>query len=184
MKRILLILVIATSAVAQQQGSVDEMMASYAEMSKPVPEHRRLEARAGKLDVTTKLWLDPTRPPVVFRGSGEAKMILGGRFLQVTTKLHGKTSAEALQLFGFDTRTNEYTLTGFDTLGTYAISAAGKYDETQNAMILAGSYLEPPTNEERKYRFVMKGDVFSLYFAMPDGKEMLVAETTYRKVSR
>jgi hypothetical protein len=94
--------------------------------------------------------------------------------------------SESVTIYGFDRRTSDYTLVGMDTLSTYYITAAGKYDEAQKGIVLHGSYAQPPSMTETKYRFVWtkpggKEHLFTLFFAMPDGKEMRVAETRFTR---
>jgi hypothetical protein len=192
MKRlsVVLVLLLAVPALAQdakKQPSEAEIMAMYAEMAQPVAEHKRITDLAGSWKVTTKLWFDPAGQPMTATGTGVAKPILGGRFVQIDTTLAGTPASESMSVVGFDRRTNEYTLVGFDTLGTYYITAAGKYDEAQKSILLSGSYLQPPANVPQKYRFAWKmasadENVLVLYFATPDGKEARVAETTMARV--
>jgi hypothetical protein len=48
-----------------------------------------------------------------------------------------------------------------------------------------GSYAQPDTGNEQKYRFVLTQTadrhVLTLYFALPDAKEAKVAETIYSR---
>jgi hypothetical protein len=149
----------ALPLAAQEQKKPDaapaaDPMAAYIEMAKPVAEHKRLEEMAGRWNVTTSLWFDPAGKPVVSSGTGVGRMILGGRFLSLENDVGGQLPSQSLTIYGFDRRTNDFTLVGYDTLGTYYIEAAGKRDEAQNGIVLHGSYLQPPANREQKYRFV------------------------------
>lgn len=61
----------------------------------------------------------------------ENAMILGGRFLQ--SRLQGgqpPMQIESLVLTGFDRRHNRYTTVGFDTWGTYYVTAAGTMQDS------------------------------------------------------
>lgn len=184
MKRVLIALLLCTSAALAQenkQSQADAVMAGYIEAAKPVAEHRRLMELVGPWKVTTTLWFDPAAAPQVSAGSGTGRMILGGRFLQLDTTVSGAIPADHLTIFGFDRRTNDYTLVGFDTLGTYYITAAGKHDEARNGIVFHGSYLQPPAGTEQKYHFVWqtlssREHVLTLYFAI-GGKDVRVAET-------
>jgi hypothetical protein len=184
MKKILIVLwlfVLAMPALAQEapkKPSDEEMLAYYIETARPVEQHQRLVDLAGDWNVTTKLWFDPAGQPKVATGKGKGKMILGGRFVSVETDLGGDLPSQALTIFGFDRRTNEYTLVGFDTLGTYYIDAAGKTEGGK--VVLNGSYAQPPAGNLQKYRFVWTrsagGELLTLYFDMA-GKDVKVAET-------
>jgi hypothetical protein len=113
-------------------------------------------------------------------------MILGGRFLQMHATTRGKLPVESLGIWGYDTRTSEYTMNGYDTMGTYSIAAAGRYDEAKKALVLEGSYLQPPENAPQRYRFLLTSPrsnerVLTLLYLLPNGRETKVAETRYTR---
>lgn len=184
---LLIALTSAMSALAQddaakKKAEEDAMMAYYVESAKPVAEHARLAELTGPWKVTTKLWFGSGEPQTV-TGTGSGRLILGGRFVELLADTKGAFDQEALTIFGFDRRTSDYTMVGFDTLGTYYITAAGKYDEAQKGVVLHGSYAQPPNLQQQKYHFVWtrpseKEHVMTLYFAM-DGKDVRVAETRF-----
>ena len=180
--RIAVLLLLTVSAVAQEQKPpAEEMMALYVEAAKPAAEHQRLTELSGPWKVSTKLWLDPAADAQSAAGSGNGKMILGGRFLQLEMDVKGAMGSEAMTLLGFDRRTNEYTMVGLDTHGTYYITAAGKYDEAHKGVVFRGSYAQPPSGEEQEYFFVWtkpseREQLLTLFFTM-NGKDVRVAET-------
>lgn len=184
MKRMMVgLLLVAVSAGAQEKAPPDPM-AYYIETAKPVAEHARLAELTGPWKITTKLWFGPGDPQVG-TGTGSGRMILGGRFLEFTAETKGGFASDALTIYGFDRRTNDYTLVGYDTLGTYYITAAGKYDESKKAVVLRGSYLQPPQMTDTSYYFVWtrpseKEHLMTLYFTM-DGKDVRVAETRFTR---
>jgi hypothetical protein len=180
------LLLVAVGGGLHAQTEEEKVMAMYVEMARPVAEHKKLDALAGDWKVTTKFWFG-AGDPQVYTGTARNRMILGGRFLQSDVKQrHGDTSMESLTLYGFDRRTSEYTLVGYDTLGTYYVTAAGKPDAGRGGVVMNGTYLQPPALTEQKYTFLWteKGKsehAFTLYFLGPDGKDMLVAETTFER---
>jgi hypothetical protein len=190
------ILVMALSVVAARAAeapkkqaplpSPDAMLAAYDAASKPVAAHKKLLELTGSWTMEVKLWLDPSQPPQIYPGAATGRMILGGRFLQMSAMAKGKLPVESLGIWGFDTRTSQYTMTGYDTMGTYSISAAGKYDPAKKAIVLEGSYLAPPENLPQKYRFLLTSPksnerLLTLLFLMPNGTEVKVAETRYTR---
>jgi hypothetical protein len=192
MKRIItpMLILACFSAFAEdspktKQPTTDDVMAMYAEMGKPVSEHRRLESFTGTWRVTAKMWFGPGEPPKVSTGTATGRLILGGRFLQIDATTKGVFASDSLTLMGFDRRTNDYTMVGYDTHGTYYITAAGK-ESADKSIVLNGSYLQPPHGGEQKYRFVWSAPspdrhLMTLFFGLPDGKEMLVAEMSYER---
>lgn len=183
------LIVVASSLIAnaqEEKPSPDPAMQMYIEMARPVRGHERLRTLAGRWDMSLKFWMDPSQPPQAFRGTATGRMILGGRFLQLEGRTTGEFESESLSILGFDRRTDDYTMVGYDTLGTYYITAAGKPAPGDGVVVLAGSYAQPPHGGEQKYRFVWKNrgpdsHTLELYFVQPGGKEALVAETVYRR---
>ncbi len=186
MKRMIVgVLLIAMSATAQdaakKKAEEEAVMAFYIESAKPVAEHTRLAELTGPWKVTTRLWFGDGEPQIA-SGTGTGTMILGGRFLELTADVKGGAMMqESLTIFGFDRRTSEYTMVGFDTLGTYYITAAGKHDDARKGIVLRGSYAQPPNMQQQAYHFVWtkpseKEHLLTLYFTM-DGKDVRVAET-------
>jgi hypothetical protein len=181
---VLLLLPGLAAAQEQKKSASDEMMQTYIEAAKPVAGHERLKAFTGKWNVAVKFWMAPGDPPMTAAGTATGRMILGGRFVQFEAKTEHPFPSESLTMLGFDRRTNDYTIVGFDNLGTYYITAAGKPEGPD--VVLHGSYLQPPSMQEQKYRFVWESpsadeQVMTLYFALPEGKEMRVAEMRYTR---
>ncbi|HWW61707.1 MAG TPA: DUF1579 family protein, partial [Thermoanaerobaculia bacterium] len=156
MKRMLALITLTSSLLLLAPPMAAEtMLDAYAEAAKTVPEHKRLAELAGKWNVTTKFWMDPAKAPSITTGKATNTLVLGGRFLSSAAQTAGGgLSYEALTIFGFDRRTDDYTLTGYDSMGTYSIAAAGKFDALRNGVALAGSYLQPPEMKEQQYLFV------------------------------
>lgn len=191
MKKILVVLLLLATTIEAEEpakkakSEVDAMMEMYIETAKPVAEHQRLAELTGPWKVTTSLWFSPDGEAHVSSGTGSGRMILGGRFLVIESDLKGSFGAESMTIIGFDRRTNEYTMTGIDTLATYSIAAAGKYDAAQKGVVLHGSYAQPPSGQQQQYRFVWttpspREHLFTLYFLM-DGKDVRVAVTRYSR---
>ena len=68
----------------KKEGSMDmrAMMEAYAKFGKPGAQHKMLETMAGSWETKVKTWPQPGMPPMESTGSSQAKMIMGGRFLQ------------------------------------------------------------------------------------------------------
>lgn len=190
MKRLLIAILIAVPLLGQESKKADSaeaMVEMYVEMAKPVPEHLKLRELSGRWTMTTKLWFNPSEPPRVASGTASGRLILGGRFLQLdATVKGGGIGADSVTLLGFDRRTNDYTMIGLDTLGTYYITAAGKYDAGAKGILLDGSYAMPPTGQDQMYRFTWRTDspdehVLLLHFDVRGGTPMLVAETRLKR---
>jgi len=175
----------ATAQDAPKQSAAEAMMAQALEAAKPVAEHQLLAELSGAWKVMSRFWFDPSQEPLTATGTASGAMILGGRFLQLNTKMSGGLGGEAMSLFGFDRRTSEYTLIGVDTHGTYSISAAGKQDDARKGIVLHGNYADPSDGSEQKFRFVLgkpsaNEHLLTLYF-VKNGQDVRVAETRFAR---
>jgi hypothetical protein len=123
---------------------VEQIAARLAEESAPAEEHKVLEALAGSFKTVSRMYPDPTEPPLISQGTSTAEWILGKRFLKVETKVgeEKELKGESLTIYGFDTRTRKYTVLGLDTFGTYWVSAEGEYDAAGRELKLAGTVEE------------------------------------------
>lgn len=156
------VLLALTATVSAQQAapspdSLQKLMATYMELAKPGPEHQLLNDMSGKWNMELTMWPQPGAEPMKSTLTGESKLILGGRFLQSSSKgmIFGMES-ETMQIMGFDRRSKKYTLVAFDTQGTYSVSAAGTMDPKTSTMTLYGEDVDPVMNMVQKYDFVIK----------------------------
>jgi len=119
-------------------------------------------------------------------------MGLGGRFLISEGSSNnptgiGEPTVEVLSIYGFDRRTNEYTVVGFDTMGTYYVTAAGTR-EPDGLMRMRGETLEieAGTKETRRYDMTLRvvdrdTYVTEIVFRFPDRDPLTVVSITHRR---
>jgi len=151
-----------------------EMMKKYQEMAQPGPEHMKLAELTGNWTYTVKMWMSPAETnPMETEGKGEAKMIIGGRFLQLNNS--GSFMGmpfEGMSIIGFDRRGKEYTTVGFDNMGTYWVSAKGTVDTTSGSIVMYGKDEDKAMGFTQEYKFIFDlkskdNFVFSVVFTDP-----------------
>ncbi len=169
------------------QEKMNEMM----ELAKPGPEHKMLEKMVGTWDQTVKLWMSPGAEPAEMKGKAVNKMILGGRFLQSNISSgEGEMKMEGLNLMGYDRRHKHFTTVGFDTWGTYYVTAAGPYNEGSKSIVMYGEDEEPTMEMTQKYNIIVRfvdEDTFvsEIIFKdkrTPDESEFKMVEVTNKRV--
>jgi hypothetical protein len=144
------------------QGDVDtteqeDMMAEYMKMAQPSEEHKLLESMVGKWELKGKYWEKPGAEPAFVTGKSFNKMVLGGRFLMSEWEQgEGEMQGHGFNIMGFDRRFNRYTLVGFDTWGTYYVTAAGTWDESTNTITMSGEDYDPLGKVTQKYDFIFR----------------------------
>lgn len=150
---------LSAGAVAAQDKPSDEQakkMAAAFELAKPGPEHKQLESLVGNWDLEIKFWMGPGAQPIAMKAKGQNRMILGGRFLEHQSKGgEGAFAMEAVSMIGFDRRHKKYTVVGFDTMGTYYVTAAGPYDQSKKSAVMYGEDDDPMLGTQ-KYDIVMR----------------------------
>jgi len=129
-----------------------EMMAKYIELAKPGEEHNLLESLAGDWKQEIKTWMQPGAEPMTLKGKATNKMVLGGRFLQTNAKGgEGQFLTENLIIYGYDNRHKKFTVVGFDTWGTYYVTAVGGYDPETKKITMYGEDKDPIMKVTQKY---------------------------------
>jgi hypothetical protein len=142
----LLSLILSSALLAEESPdkSMQEKMRLSMELAQPGPEHDLLMKMVGTWDQTIKLWAQPGAEPAVVTGSLKVEPILGGRFVKADFVAgEGMMTTEGLQILGFDRRKKEYTIVGYDTWGTYYVTAAGPYDEKTSTITMHGEDYDP-----------------------------------------
>jgi hypothetical protein len=83
-------------------------------------------------------------------------MIVGGRFLMQTMDMADTdATGEQISIIGFDRRSDEYTILGMDTAGTYWVTARGPADEDGDRAVLSGEDYDPIVGGTQLYDFVL-----------------------------
>jgi hypothetical protein len=164
-------------------------MAAVMELMQPGPEHERLKLFEGEWDMSTRMWM-PGQPEIKTDGTSTNRLILGGRFLEMraVSKMVG-ANWESLTILGFDRRHDVFTFVGYDTWGTYYVTASGTYVEEKKKLILSGEDTDPVMGMKQKYSFIYtwtNEDTFTIELVFIDfpgveQKEYRMIEITYRR---
>lgn len=190
MKMLLLTATLLTAVPAAAQESPmpmptpEEMQAMMALMG-PGPEHADLASLEGTWSGVMKFSSGPGQTMDVTTSTVNT-MVLGGRFLKSESKgeMPGVGVIETLTMYGFDRRTGEYTLVGFDTMGTYYVTAAGSRAQGARDVVMKGETKEG--GKTLSYDMVLRwvdADTYvsEIIFHMPQG-DMKIAEMTFTRV--
>ncbi len=157
----ILIVLLASPALHAQEEKPDSldqqaMMAQYMKLAEPGDEHELLATYVGEWKLSSKYWAKPGAEPINDTGSAVNEMILGGRFLKTkATSGSGMSRMESMSIMGFDQRYDEFTVVGFDTWGTYFVTAAGNRNES-GAIIMSGEDADPVFGFKQVYDIVFR----------------------------
>jgi hypothetical protein len=153
------VLALVWPAIANaQQPPTAEAIARAQALVAPGPEHEVLARLAGTWDQDIRIWPEPGAEPMSSKGVAEARMILGGRFLEsrAEAEFFG-VRGESVSIMGFDRRRDLYTVLGLDTFGTYWVAAAGKA-EGETHIVMRGEDEDPVIGHTQEYEFRIRID--------------------------
>ena len=156
----LAVIVVSNNAICQEKSSDAEkarLAAAAEELSKPGPEHKRLELLVGDWEEEGKIFMGPGKPPMIVKGTRKNRMVLGGRFLLGESKsATGPMALESMIIMGFDKRQKKYTAFGFDNGGTYAITALGEFNDSKKEIRLYSEDVDPALHQTEKYYLITR----------------------------
>ncbi len=181
----------ASLAISQDKKTT-EQDAAMAEMMKyamPDQHHQALEPMVGKWEFVSKFWMDPKAPAQESRGTSEATMILGGRYVQenVTGDMMGGIF-HGLSWTGYDLMKKEYLNIWMDDMSTAPMVSRGQMDAAGKMLTFIGTYPDPMKDlKDQKYKTVVKiispdQHVMEMYMVNDDGTEFKHMEITYNRV--
>jgi hypothetical protein len=146
---------VAAHAQEPDPEQMRELMERSMELGQPGPAHEHLATLAGNWDINMTMWSQPGAEAVEVSGSSTSEMILGGRFLMQTTTIpEGMFAGESVAIIGFDRRSDEYTMIGLDTIGTYWVSSQGPMGDDGKA-VLSGEDYDPIFGGTQEYDFIL-----------------------------
>ncbi|QQS38136.1 MAG: DUF1579 domain-containing protein [Ignavibacteriales bacterium] len=179
-------LINCSNLFAQEGMEMSAEEKAWMEYMTPGKAHQMLAESVGSWKVHTKMWMDPSAPPMESDGTSNAEMILGGRYLQSTfTGTMMGMPFEGISMTGFDNAKKEFFNTWIDNMGTGLAYATGKYNEKNNSTEFKGMMVDPMTGKDTPFREVFKmidknKMVMEMYWE-EGGKEFLGLELTYTR---
>jgi hypothetical protein len=168
------------ASVAHQEMDEATAMARMEALAKPGPQHAELAKMVGTWDHAYKMRFGPDQPWQDSTGTGEATLLLGGRFLQekISMKMpgmEGMPPVEGLSILGYSNYKQEWNSFWTDSWSTWWVTSAGK-DDGKGTSNFKGTMID--FAGERPFRMVIKHisaneHTGEMYDTMPDGKEWL-----------
>src|SRR5690349_17365263 len=137
----------------------DGGMARWMQTCKPGPAHERLKELLGKYDVTSRMWMEPGKPPMESKGTCEVSWLVEGKWLvsKATVPLMGMNVSTTV-ILGYDNFKERYVPCSVDSLQTALNTASGHFDQGGDNLILWGTIDEPMTPEQDKQvKYVYRG---------------------------
>lgn len=121
----------------------------------PNEAHKMMAAENGTWNNEMTFWMGPDAQPEKHKSVSRAKMILGGRYQEVTYSgdMMGQPF-EGRSTLGFNNTNNQYTSTWIDNMGTGTMVATGVYDEAAKVINFKGEMVNPVDGSKTPFREV------------------------------
>jgi hypothetical protein len=175
---------------AVQQGTQEDMAAQmemFEKLSRPGEFHKLLEDFVGTWNATVRMWMDPSAPPIVSKGTSTNKLIFGGRYLygEYLGEFMG-SPFKGINIMGYDNAKKEFFSLWIDNTTTGILSSTGSYDPQQKMFHFRTSAFDPISEQIVEMReeshFVSKDEYISVTFSKPpDGPEFKSMEIKYTR---
>lgn len=136
-----LLMLTTMSSQAQKQDPWMEYMM-------PAEMHKMLETYSGNFTMEITMWMTAGQQPQIFTVTSMNKMILGGRFLEMTqTGNMMGMDYHSITTIGFNNSEKKFALTTLTNMGTGILSLTGSWDEKGKTANLAGTLTNPVTKK-------------------------------------
>jgi Protein of unknown function (DUF1579) len=149
----------------------------------PGEPHKHLARMAGNWTYSSKMWMDPSTPPMESGGTMQGEMLLGGRYLQQTWKGNFMgMDFEGRATYAYDNVGKEYASAWIDNMGSCGIIyATGTCDAATKSCKHSGDFWDPMTNKKNTMKTVTTwtdDNTFrqEMYGNDPSGKEVKMME--------
>ncbi len=151
----------------------------------PGEHHAFLASMEGDWTYASKVWMDPSAPPMESSGESTKTMIMGGRYLQ--EEASGDFMGQSFRgrgVTGYDNTAGSFFNTWIDNMSTGMATSKGQRDG--NTLTLEGDYLDPMSKQNMKVRAVTRivdedHHVFEYHMSMPGVDEFKSMELTYTR---
>lgn len=165
-----------------------DMMAAYMKAGEPGVAHELIALFAGEFNATTRMWMNPSQPPMESKAKSVNTMIMGGRFLE--TEFTGDMMGFPFTgkgLMGYDNNRGLFVNMWIDSMTTGFGIAKGNLDESGTAITFIGEMDEPTTGELGKaykqvFRLIDEDTHVLEMWEILYGDEFKVMEIVYERV--
>ncbi len=133
------------------QGEADPL----AKLAAPGEHHQHMQKLAGEWKTTSKMWMEPGKPPIESTGTMQVVPILGGRFLQ--SKFHGELMGRAFDgvgIDGYDNQKQKHIGMWIDSMGTMMLSFEGTCSEGGRVTTTLADYVDPTDGQAKTMKSV------------------------------
>lgn len=149
MKLFILATIMTIASLGMQAQKQDPWM----EYMMPSAVHEMLGRYTGNFTMEISMWMTASQDPQVVKVKSTNRMILGGRFLEMTQT--GKMAGmdyNAITTIGYNNSDKKIALTTITNMGTGILSLTGSWNEKTELIQLTGTMTNPVTKKPIRVR--------------------------------
>lgn len=164
----------------------DAGMAAWQASMTPGPHHQMMASAAGDWDFVSKMWMDPSAPPMETTGSATMKVTMNGLFLTEDVKAqmmgmdwigHG--------VFGYDNTKKKHIGIWYDSMGSMIMNFEGDCDGQCKVVTSYADFMDPMTSSMKRMKTVASHEgpdkhVMTMYDVV-GANETKMMEITYTR---
>jgi hypothetical protein len=179
-----------------EQPDMATMMKKWMATTSPGPQHKWLDKFVGKWKCTSRMWMDPSMPPMESPGTAEIRWVLEGRWLlqdqkgeMIMPDAQGnmkKVPMNGMGFTGFDRFRKLYVGNWCSSVSTAMLPMSGTVDPSGKVLTMYGEMDEPMLDMvARQVKYVTRWEtddkfVFEVY-DLAAGDNHKVVEVTYER---
>lgn len=174
--------IIAFGAFAQSEEDMQKWM-TYAT---PGGMHKMLAKYNGHWTANTKMWMDPSQPPMESTAEVTTDMYMGDRYQKsIYSGDMGGMPFNGESLTGYDNTRKIFTNTWIDNMGTGIMYCEGTWNDAKKCVEFKGTATDPMAGTAMPFREVVtfaNDDSYKMeMYNMMNGKEYKSMEVTYTR---
>lgn len=150
-----LLLVIQPSYAQTDKQAAEEK--AWKEYMTPGKEHQLLAKSDGEWTEELTMWMEPGTEPSKSTATAESKMILEGRYQQMTHKgTFNGMPFQGIGITGYDNAKKVFFSTWIDNMGTGIMYSEGKWKDADKTIEYKGKSIDPVSGIELSVRQIIK----------------------------
>ena len=133
------------TTLAGDESATGELdMQAYIEAGTPGEFHKKLDVLVGDWEGEFTIWMDPSDPPMLSKGTVKREWVFGGRYLKETIEATSAMGTfTGMGFFGYNNVDGQYEMVWMDSMSTGIYFETGIYDPDKKVLVTRGSHRDP-----------------------------------------
>ncbi|WP_372367484.1 DUF1579 family protein [Candidatus Uabimicrobium sp. HlEnr_7] len=188
MKKLTVLLIVCLAVITTSYADENKQNDDY--RAKVTEHHKFFQAGVGEWKLEQKMWMDPTKEPMIATGTSICKSILDGR----ATTVHVETTSamgtfKGFGVFTWNGKDKKYECSWVDVYSHYGLdSMEGTHDSKTNVTTWTSKMIDPMTGTEMDVSMIEKypneDTMVSEFYVHINGSTIKTMENTYTRIKK